>query len=79
MADEIEVIPVSTAKPGVKTTEFYLSALAMVLGVVLIVLGVLKTNERLIEIGAILSGVSNVSYGIARGLAKRDVPLVESK
>lgn len=54
----------NAARTGKQTSEFGMAALALVLGVVLVLCG-----ER--EIGAGLVAVATGSYSLARGLAKK--------
>jgi CHASE2 domain-containing sensor protein len=61
-------------RPGIWTTEFWSAAVAAFVGLVLIILGVFKANDMLLQMGIALVGGSVASYGISRGIAKHGVP-----
>ena len=54
-------------KPGIKTTEFWLSLAILVAGLVL--LG--RDSETYQAIGGVLVAASGMGYSISRGLAKK--------
>lgn len=70
----------SSIKSGMKTTEFWVSLATGIFGV-LVTTGVFSP-EQAAEMtqsvadlsGAIITAVAAASYGISRGLAKKDVP-----
>lgn len=58
------------AKPGWKTTEFWLTLLASLAGAA-IASGVIGEGSQVGEIlGTIVIGLSNLGYGVSRGLTK---------
>lgn len=70
-------------KPGTKTTEFWLTIVANVAGVLLLLTGVLlaaevignpeKTEQlasTLVTVGTAMLGLSNTGYAVSRGIAK---------
>ena len=65
MADEV-----APGKPGVATTEFWLSLANKVLGLLLVVYGLKENKEVLVYVGASLAGVSSVVYTYVRGQVK---------
>lgn len=67
----------SEAKPGYKTTEFWIVAIGFVLGCVQEAVGVFKVSDTRVTtmLGVLLS-----AYAVARGLAKSGTPaLVQTK
>ena len=57
-------------KPGWKTSEFWLTLIANV-GSILILSGALPNEHVAVQvIAGIVAGLSNLGYGISRGLAK---------
>jgi len=56
--------------PGIKSTEFLTSLAPMALGIILVLIGALKSQQNLIDAGLyMLLGGSGI-YGVSRGLAK---------
>lgn len=55
---------------GLKTSEFIMSLIPVVIGVVLIVLGAWKGQQHLVDNGLMLTLGGSGTYGVARGLAK---------
>ena len=67
---EIESSPASGSKPGFKTTEFWLSAIAMILGVVM-ASGAVHDGGIVAQIaGGVLSVLSSLGYTAARTKVK---------
>lgn len=62
--------PVSTAKPGLKTSEGWLSYIISIVGAVLAAWGASKGNELISMIGSVLAGGTTVGYTFARTKAK---------
>jgi len=56
---------------GVKTSEFYVSIITLVMGLVCIILGAWQGKPELGSIGMVLMTGSAAGYGISRGLAKQ--------
>lgn len=56
--------------PGMKTSEFLMALIPMVLGFALIVFGTLKGQQSLVELGVIMITGGSAGYGISRGLSK---------
>ena len=57
-------------KPGYKTTEFWFSAVAALVGIVL-ASGIVPEGGLAAQIvGAIVSGLAALGYNVSRGLAK---------
>lgn len=72
-------------KSGMKTTEFWVALASSVFGI-LVTTGVFTpdqatdmTNSVQQFSGAIITAVTAASYGISRGLAKKDVPNSEQQ
>jgi len=70
----------NTIKSGVKTTEFWVSLATSIFGV-LVTLGYFSADQATDLVntvqqfaGAVITAVTAASYGISRGLAKKDVP-----
>lgn len=61
-------------KSGIRTTEFWLTVLVAVAGLVLIGLGAVKDNEALVYTGAALLVGPQAAYSLARGVAKKGAP-----
>ena len=60
-----------SVKPGYKTTEFWMTALATVVGLVA-ASGVVPDESGLSKLlGLALLGLSQMGYNVSRGLAKR--------
>lgn len=66
-------ILLSNNKPGTQTSEFKLSAMLIVAGVVMVILGALKNNPALQSEGIDLAKFVGVGYAASRGLAKLGV------
>ena len=65
-----EIDPVPTTKPGFKTTEFWLSTIAVVLGIVL-ASGAVPDGGIVAQIvGGVLSVLSSLGYTAARTKVK---------
>jgi len=58
-------------KPGYKTTEFWLSALAAVVGIVVASGAVPEGGIAAQIVGAVISGLAAMGYSVSRGLAKK--------
>jgi len=56
--------------PGMKSSEFVLSLVPMLVGLLLIALGAFKGNQQALETGMWLILGGSGSYGLSRGLAK---------
>lgn len=56
--------------PGSKSSEFLLSAIALVAGVTLLIAGAIKSQPTLVETGKWLIMTAVGGYSLARGLAK---------
>lgn len=62
---------VQKAKPGFKTSEFYLSGIAQLLGYI-VGLGIIPTESIWSQAaGFILGGLASLGYSISRGMAKK--------
>ncbi len=57
-------------KPGIKTTEFWLSLAAGLAGIGLIVYGVVSEDSHAVTVGGGLAAFAGVGYSASRGLAK---------
>lgn len=57
-------------KPGVKTSEFWITILNNVVGLGLLVYGLVADNDTAATIGASLSGLTTSAYTLARSKAK---------
>ena len=58
-------------KPGWRTTEFWGHAVTQLLGALIIAYGMWRGSDVLIEVGALLTGGSQVGYALARAVVKR--------
>lgn len=62
---------VETVKPGYKTTEFWLSAVAAIVGI-LLTSGVLVEGNSITQVvGIIATALSAMGYSVSRGNAKK--------
>lgn len=56
--------------PGMKSSEFLVALLPIVIGIILIALGVWKGEKGLVDTGLYLVMGGSATYGVSRGLAK---------
>lgn len=62
----------TTAKEGVKTSEFWVTVITKVVGLGVISYGMWKQNDGALALGGIIVGVASGTYSLSRGLAKKD-------
>lgn len=60
------------AKPGWKTTEFWVTIACAVIGTGLSAWGANSGNDALVEVGVMLTGGASGLYAISRGVAKKN-------
>lgn len=56
--------------PGMKTSEFIMALIPMLIGFALVVFGTLRGQQNLVELGVIMMTGSSAGFGISRGLSK---------
>lgn len=61
------------SKPGVRTSEFWGTMGAHMVGLILVALGQYKASDGLTQVGAILMGLAQGSYNIGRSMEKGSV------
>jgi hypothetical protein len=65
---------VQESKPGVRTTEFWVSLFSNVAGLIQLTTGTVDVSNKYV---AIALGIINGAYAVSRGLAKQGQPFVE--
>lgn len=66
----------SEVKPGVKTTEFWITIVTAVIGMALLTYGVVTGKEIAIIIGGSMAGVPVAGYSVSRGSVKNAASLI---
>ena len=66
-----EKTPETGAKPGPKTTEFWITIACTLIGTLMSAYGAYKSNDALVAIGGSIAGGSGGLYAISRGIAKK--------
>lgn len=65
--------------PGMKTSEFYMSLVSIVIGIALLVMGAIRGDQNMISTGAAMIAGSAGAFSVARGIAKTgDAPVPAS-
>lgn len=59
---------------GMKTSEFWLALGGQLIGLALVLLGVFRNQQTLVELGVMLLGGAGVGFAVSRGLAKINQP-----
>lgn len=59
-----------TPSPGMKSSEFLLALVSLLVGITLVIFGVLKGRPELVEKGMYLISIATGTYSIAAGLKK---------
>ena len=62
---------VQQSSPGIRTSEFSLTLISLVVGLAMMAWGAYKGNDGMVIIGGAISGVTTGGYSVGRGLAKR--------
>lgn len=57
-------------KPGRKTSEFWTSILVQALALLVVGVGLYKSNDTLVMVGSILSGLTQGTYNVGRSMEK---------
>lgn len=68
MADNAK--PTKEVKPGIKSTEFWMTVGLLAVGVGMLIWGAVSGKDSLVQTGIGLMGAAGVAYPVARGLAK---------
>lgn len=68
---ELAQVPAPQAKSGPKTSEFWVTVITQLLGVILAAIGAYKGSDGLAAVGGILTGAAQGTYTLGRSKAKQ--------